>query len=410
MVSRRVVVRTGTRLAYGTPLVVATASLAPLHAAAAEDAISGNTEAIIAAQSTSSPPVASAGKNLSVTDTDDDGLESVTLDGSASTDPDGTIVAFEWRIGDLSVSGAVASVDLPVGKHTAVLTVTDNDGQTATDKARVVVKAAPKPTSTPRPPRRPSDLAAKQRREYVSLTWRDQSDDENGFRVYRTIDGGQTWAPIDEIPAGKRSLRDSDVAAGSTYGYAVAAFNDIGESEWTDVAWITFEGAAPVQETTASNAETEEETVAPLITRPDSPKDFEVTRKESQVELRWRDETGDAAGFRIYRSADGGSTFNVIGEVPANKSRFRDGDVAPGNSYIYVVAAFNDAGESDPSSAESITLDAPPAEDPPVEEQDAPADEAPTDDPPEEPSEEEPPADDPPAGDAAASEEDGDGG
>jgi hypothetical protein len=390
--------------------------LAPLHsAAAAQDAISGNADAIIAAQVTSAPPVAAAGKNMSVTDTDDDGLESVTLDGSASTDPDGTIVAYEWGIGDLNVSGAVASVDLPVGKHTAVLTVTDNDGQTATDKARVVVKAAPKPTTTPQPPKRPSDLAAKQREAYVSLTWQDQSDDENGFRVYRSLDDGDTWAPIDEVPTGKRSLRDSDVAAGSTYGYAVAAYNDVGESEWSDVAWITFEGAAPVEEKAASDAESEEQATDPLIKRPDSPKDLKVTRKDSQVELSWRDEAGDATGFRIYRSADGGSNFTVIGEVPANKSRFRDGDVAPGNSYIYIVAAFNDFGESDPSSAESITLEAPPAEDPPVEEQDAPADDASTDDPLEQPSEEEPPQeeptpDDPPAGDASASEEDGDGG
>ena len=45
------------------------------------------------------PPVANAGPDQTVTDSDDNGSEQVTLDGSGSSDPDGTatITSYEWR-------------------------------------------------------------------------------------------------------------------------------------------------------------------------------------------------------------------------------------------------------------------------------------------------------------------------
>ena len=41
-------------------------------------------------------PTANAGPDRNVADTDGQPGESVTLDGSASTDTDGTIVSYEW--------------------------------------------------------------------------------------------------------------------------------------------------------------------------------------------------------------------------------------------------------------------------------------------------------------------------
>jgi hypothetical protein len=425
LATRRAVVVTGTRLAYSTPLVVATASFVPLQRASAASLISGDAEAIAAAQSAGEPPVAAAGKNIRVTDDNGDGVEAVTLDGSASTDPDGTIVSFEWTIGDRTVSKAIATFDLPVGKHTAVLTVTDNDGLKGTDKLRIVVAvAAEEPTPVPQPPRTPDTLAAKMRRDDVSLTWKDRSDDENGFRVYRSLDGGSSWSPIGEVAAGKRSLRDGDVEPGATYGYAVASFNDAGESDWSEAAWITVEGAAPAATDAESETSRQEEAAPPPVARPATPKQVKLSEKDSEVELRWRHDADNTVGFRIYRSDDDGRTFSPIGEVPPDKKRYLDRDVEPGATYIYLVVAFNDAGESDPSSVESITLEAPPPEEPAVEEQEAPVEEPPADDPPpddppkeepppeeppeEQPPEEEPPEEEPPTEEAPAAEEDGD--
>jgi hypothetical protein len=75
------------------------------------------------------PPVANAGPNQSVVDTDGDGTVLVTLDGSASQDPDGTITNYRWNEGATILAqgpSATANVPLAVGNHAITLTVTDN--------------------------------------------------------------------------------------------------------------------------------------------------------------------------------------------------------------------------------------------------------------------------------------------
>jgi len=90
--------------------------------------------------STNVAPVADAGADQTVTDTDGNGAETVTLDGSGSSDADGTIIAYEWREGSAVVgSGQTPSVTLSVGAHTLTLEVTDDDNATATDTVVVTV-------------------------------------------------------------------------------------------------------------------------------------------------------------------------------------------------------------------------------------------------------------------------------
>ena len=85
-------------------------------------------------------PVADAGSNQTVTDQDGDGFETVTLDGSASFDPGGQIVDWEWAEGgNVLGNGETLDTDLLVGNYTVSLTVTDDGGATATDELLVRV-------------------------------------------------------------------------------------------------------------------------------------------------------------------------------------------------------------------------------------------------------------------------------
>ncbi|WMJ72966.1 PKD domain-containing protein [Cytophagaceae bacterium ABcell3] len=86
------------------------------------------------------PPVADAGSDQELVDESGEGIVEVELDGSGSTDEDGEIVSYSWSIdGEEIATGVNPTVDLPVGTNTIVLTVTDNDGDTATDEVVIVV-------------------------------------------------------------------------------------------------------------------------------------------------------------------------------------------------------------------------------------------------------------------------------
>ena len=88
------------------------------------------------------PPVADAGPDQTVYDSDGNGVESVTLDGSGSYDPDGTITAWKWTEG-YTVLGEteVITYDFAVGTHTVNITVTDDGDLTGSDTVTVTIKA-----------------------------------------------------------------------------------------------------------------------------------------------------------------------------------------------------------------------------------------------------------------------------
>lgn len=97
-------------------------------------------------------PVPNAGGDRTVADQDNAAGEAVTLDASASVDPDGTITSYLWT--DLSTNqtlGAGARIQpiLGDGSHQIQLTVTDNTGGSASTVVNVVVQAAAAVGPTP---------------------------------------------------------------------------------------------------------------------------------------------------------------------------------------------------------------------------------------------------------------------
>ena len=75
----------------------------------------------------------------------------VTLDGSDSFDPDGTIAKYEWAWGGGSARGALPRPVLAAGEYTLTLTVTDDEGLTDTDVVAISVKPRPTPPPTTNP-------------------------------------------------------------------------------------------------------------------------------------------------------------------------------------------------------------------------------------------------------------------
>jgi hypothetical protein len=101
-------------------------------------------------QSTPAPnqhPVANAGGNQTITLP----ISSITLNGSASSDPDGTIVSFNWTQQSGPSTAVLATPNtaittasgLQAGTYVFRLTVTDNQGATAFADATITVNPAP---------------------------------------------------------------------------------------------------------------------------------------------------------------------------------------------------------------------------------------------------------------------------
>jgi Secretion system C-terminal sorting domain/PKD domain len=98
-------------------------------------------------------PVAKAGNDQTITLP----VNTVTLDGSASSDADGTITNYNWSkiagpvfFNVTSTGSAITTVtSLAQGTYSFQLTVTDNSGATAKDTVNIVVLAAPPPPNVP---------------------------------------------------------------------------------------------------------------------------------------------------------------------------------------------------------------------------------------------------------------------
>ena len=88
------------------------------------------------------PPIADAGANQIVVDGDGDGSELVTLDGSASRDPDGQIVSWDWfENGEQIATGESPTVSFTTegSPHQVYLIVTDDAGAASNSYDLVVI-------------------------------------------------------------------------------------------------------------------------------------------------------------------------------------------------------------------------------------------------------------------------------
>jgi hypothetical protein len=87
-------------------------------------------------------PVANASTDQQVLDIDVNGSHLATLNGSGSSDSDGTITSYVWSEGGNQIAtGQTPTVNLTTGTHTITLTVTDFDGATDSDTVVVTVAA-----------------------------------------------------------------------------------------------------------------------------------------------------------------------------------------------------------------------------------------------------------------------------
>jgi hypothetical protein len=185
---------------------------------------------VVAKNNVNRAPLAS----LSAAPTTGNAPLTVSFNGSASSDPDGTIISYSWDFGDgAAASGSATShVYSTPGTYTARLTVTDNQGASGSQTVSIQVSA-----SAPTVPSAPSALSATATaRSQINLTWTDNSSNENGFKIERCA--GATcgnFKQIATVGANAANYSNSGLKRNTTYRYRIRAYNSAGNSAYSNV-------------------------------------------------------------------------------------------------------------------------------------------------------------------------------
>ncbi|SDL32502.1 Putative Ig domain-containing protein [Catalinimonas alkaloidigena] len=185
-------------------------------------------------------PTANAGADKTVTDSDGNGSEVVALNGASSSDPDGSITSYKWtENGTQIATGATPNVTLAVGTHTITLTVTDNQGATATDD--VIIQVISNGTN---PPPASTDLWLEAECATLGSNWSTVSSSSASNSAIVTVKSGYGSAPSGL--ANDRVRFSFDVSSAGTYRIfgRIRAMSSNRNSFWIRVNggnWILWE-------------------------------------------------------------------------------------------------------------------------------------------------------------------------
>jgi hypothetical protein len=179
------------------------------------------------------------------------------------------------------------------------------------------------------PPSSPLSLTAKATwSSSIVLTWKDNSNDETGFKIQRkegACDSANVWSLIATKGANVTSHTNSGLIPNTTYSYQVRAYNGDGNSSYSNCASA---------KTTLSGT-------------PKAPTNLEATSlSASQIKLTWTDNSTDETSFKIYRRVETGSWVLLATkgtDIVSHTNTTASGNTAT-TSYSYYIQACNGNG------------------------------------------------------------------
>lgn len=195
-------------------------------------------------------------------------------------------------------------------------------------------------TSGPIPPDAPSSLSATASADDISLSWTDNSNSEDGCRIYRAQTSGSAttdYTQINTVGANTSSYTDTALEDGERYYYRVTAYNAGGESDVSNEANATT--ALPTPTLDSLDAAT-----------------------ENEITVSWTKTDDSSNGsWSVDVSTDGGSSWSTVvsGLGPTITSYTHTG-LLDGEQYTYRVTRNTDhASKTTGTMAATTILPAP---------------------------------------------------
>jgi hypothetical protein len=167
----------------------------------------------------------------------------------------------------------------------------------------------------------------------VDLTWTDNANNENGFKVERkgTLDG--TFGQIATVGPNVTSYSNTSLTVNKTYYYRVRAYNAGGNSAYSNEVNVTT-----------------------LPKPPKAPGNLTATAvSKNQINLAWADSSNNETGFKIERKASPAGVFGLIATVGANVTSYSNTGLVVDKTYYYRVRAYNAGGHSAYSNEANAT-------------------------------------------------------
>ncbi|GEM_PF-3420218 len=161
----------------------------------------------------------------------------------------------------------------------------------------------------------------------IRVTWKDNSSNEDGFRVERALFDSLSYTTIGTVAANETLFSDISLAPMTRYAYRVFAFNGAGQSKTSSVTVGTTQRAPTIPN-------------APVQLRA-------IIVGNNSVCLTWQDNASNETGFKIERGLTGSNIFFGIDTLAENSVSYEVTGLNTGTSYDFRVCTYNEMGYSE---------------------------------------------------------------